>query len=182
MWATDRIQRLSAKHVGGPLYPPINALLYSPLGFLSPRVAYRVMQVFALLLAPLAGYTATKLSAGRIWWPVATTLVIAYPGFGAAVNLGQNAGLTLTFLAWGWAFIATDKPVRGGMVWGLLAFKPVWAAAFFLVPLVTRRWRVCVAMLATAAGLVLLTLPFVGIESWADWLRVGREGTETYAL
>ena len=27
----------------------------------------------------------------------------------------------------------------GGLVWGLLAFKPVWALAFFFVPLLTAR-------------------------------------------
>jgi hypothetical protein len=73
-----------------------------------------------------------------------------------------------------------DRPVLGGVVWGLLAFKPVWAASFFLVPLLTRRWRVCAAMLATGAALALLTLPFVGVETWFDWLGVGRLATAHY--
>jgi arabinofuranan 3-O-arabinosyltransferase len=180
MWETDRVANISAKHVGGPLYPPINALLYSPLALLPPHVAYRVMQLFVLLLAPIAGLAAMRLSQGRIWWPVATALVIAFPGYVSSVNLGQNAALTFVIAIWGWALIAAGRPVLGGMVWGLLAFKPVWAAAFFLVPLVSRRWRACLAMLVTGGALILLTLPLVGIEGWIDWLRVGTEGTETY--
>jgi arabinofuranan 3-O-arabinosyltransferase len=180
MWETDRVANIGAKHVGGPLYPPINALLYSSLALLPPHLAYRVMQVCVLLLAPIAGLTATWLSRGRIWWPVATTLVIAFPGFASSLNLGQNAALTFVIAIWGWALIAADRPALGGMVWGLLAFKPVWAAAFFLVPLVTRRWRACLGMLVTGGALVLVTLPFVGVEGWVDWLAVGREGTETY--
>jgi hypothetical protein len=180
MWETDRMANIGAKHVGGPLYPPINALLYSPLALLPPHVAYRVMQLFVLLLAPIAGLAAMRLSQGRIWWPVATTLVIAFPGFASSLNLGQNAALTFVIAIWGWALIAAGRPALGGMVWGLLAFKPVWAAAFFLVPLVARRWRACLGMLVTGGALILLTVPFVGIEGWIDWLRVGREGTETY--
>src|SRR5207248_1383272 len=80
----------------------------------------------------------------------------------------------------GWALIADGRPVWGGMVWGLLACKPVWAAAFFLVPLWSARWRVCLAMLGAAGALIVLTLPVVGIESWQDWIRVGREAAGTY--
>jgi arabinofuranan 3-O-arabinosyltransferase len=54
------------------------------------------------------------------------------------------------------------------VVWGLLAFKPVWALAFFLVPLVTRRWRTCLAMAGTGAALALTTVPFVGWQCWLE--------------
>jgi hypothetical protein len=61
-----------------------------------------------------------------------------------------------------------------------LAFKPVWAAAFFLVPLLTGRWRMALTMLAAGAGLALATLPAVGVGSWLDWLKIGREASEGY--
>jgi len=66
------------------------------------------------------------------------------------------------------------------MVWGLLAFKPVWALAFLLVPLLARRWRFGLAMVATGTALALVTLPFVGVHSWFDWLSIGKEATDTY--
>jgi arabinofuranan 3-O-arabinosyltransferase len=66
------------------------------------------------------------------------------------------------------------------MVWGLFAFKPVWGLAFFLVPLVMGRWRMCVSMVATGAGLAALTLPVVGLQTWFDWLAVGKEAAELY--
>ncbi len=125
--------------VGGPLYPPINALVYYPLALLQPRWGYRVSQLFHLVLALLAGLAVRQLSEGRFWWPVATTLILIYPGFRGSIVLGQNAALTLTILLWGWVLIAKDRPGWGGIIWGLLAFKPVWALAFFLVPLVTGR-------------------------------------------
>jgi hypothetical protein len=49
-----------------------------------------------------------------------------------------------------------------------------------MVPFLTRRWRVCLAMVASGAALALLTLPLVGLHSWFDWLAIGREAAELY--
>jgi hypothetical protein len=75
-----------------------------------------------------------------------------------------------------------DRPAWGGFLWGLLAFKPVWAVSFLFALLLLRQWRSALAMAATGAGLVLLTLPFVGVQAWFDWLHVGRLAAETYAV
>ena len=66
-------------------------------------------------------------------------------------------------------------------MWGLLAFKPVWAVAFLLVPLLTRRWRFAAGMVLCGGGLALATLPFTGIQPWLDWLKLGSIGAEGYA-
>ena len=65
-------------------------------------------------------------------------------------------------------------------MWGLLAFKPVWAVAFLLVPLLTRRWRFAAGMTVTGAALALATLPFTGVQPWFDWLKVGGIASEKY--
>src|SRR5205085_11367430 len=87
---------------------------------------------------------------------------------------------TLTVLVWGWVLVARGRPGWGCAAWGLLAFKPVWALAFFLVPLLTRRWRACLAMAGTGVTLAALTLPAVGWPAWVDWFRVGQEASATY--
>jgi hypothetical protein len=178
--AAQRLETATAPQVGGPLYPPVHALLMAPLGQLRPQQAYRVVQASALVLTLLAGWGIRVLSRGRIWLPVAVTIIVIYPGFSGSLNLGHNSALALAILIWGWVMIARGRPLAGGVIWGLFAFKPVWAAAFFLVPLITGRWRVCLAMLATGTGLALLTLPFVGLHSWWEWLQIGREATATY--
>jgi hypothetical protein len=178
--APDRLAHVRARQVGGPLYPPVHALLFSPLGLLAPGRAYRAWQIAGLLLGLLAGWGVRQLSEGRIWWPVATVLVILFPGFGSALSLGQNSPLSLAILVWGWLLIARGRPGWGGVVWGLLAYKPVWAAAFLLVPVWTRRWRVCSAMLATGTALFAATLPVVGWQGWLDWLHVGREAARLF--
>ncbi len=166
--------------VGGPLYPPVNAIFYSPLALMDPHLSYRVQQIFNVLLVFVAAAGARTLARGRVWIPVMAVFIMLFPGFAGSVNLGQNATLTLVILVWGWALAARGRPALGGMVWGLLAFKPVWALSFLLVPLLTRRWRFGLTMIATGTGLALMTLPFVGLHSWFDWLAVGKEATDTY--
>jgi hypothetical protein len=180
VWTEERAAKLAERRVGGPLYPPVSAFFNAPLALLPPRTAYRTQQVFNLFLVFLAAAGARYLARGRVWWPVIAPAIMVFPGFAGSINLGQNATLTLTILVWGWALTARGRPVLGGMVWGLLAFKPVWALAFILVPLLSRRWRMALAMAATGAALGLLTLPFVGVQSWFDWLAIGKEAVSTY--
>jgi hypothetical protein len=155
-------------------------MLFAPLGSLSPQKSYRVAQLLFLLSGWLAGLCITGIAGGRVWWPVATTLVMVFPGFGPSLHLAQNSALSLSIVLAGWWLVSRGWDVVGGIVWGLLAYKPVWAAAFLLVPILTRRWRMFLAMTATGLALVLATLPFVGIESWLQWVRVGRTAAGVY--
>jgi hypothetical protein len=161
--------------IGGPLYPPIQSFWFYPFSWLPPQTAYRLLQFLIVLGAFVAGLGLSVLSQGRIWWPLAAVAVMIFPGFAGSLSLGQNSIFSLNILIWGLVLIRRDWPVGGGLLWGLLAFKPVWAAAFFLVPLWTRRWRVGMAMLASGLGQMILTLPVVGWKSWEDWLRVSQE-------
>jgi hypothetical protein len=181
-WQPTAMAQAAKPWVSGPLYPPINAFVYYPLGLLPPQEAYRGMQVVLLGFVLLAGLGVSRLTAGRIWLPMAAALIIAYPGFSGAQSLGQNSPITLTILIWGWVVLAAGRPVGAGVLWGLLAFKPVWALAFFLVPVLTRRWRMCLAMGATGLVQILLTVPSVGIDSWRNWLEVGRQGAGEYTF
>jgi arabinofuranan 3-O-arabinosyltransferase len=176
-WDRDRLRTAIR---GGPLYPPVHAVLFSPLSGLTPRVAYRIMQILNIVFAFVAGLGISWILKGRVWFPIATAGVILYSGFPGTICLGQNAPLTLAPLVWGWTLLSRGRPVWGGVVWGLLVYKPVWAAAFFLVPLLTGRWRMCLAMMATAAALIGITLPIVGWHTWIDWLHIGRLGSQVY--
>jgi hypothetical protein len=168
------------ENVGGPLYPPLDAFLYVPLGLLPPRIGYRVAQGVCILLVFVAGAGISWLTRGHIWWPVATVFLMMWPGFEGTILLGQNALLSLVILIYGWLLVARGRASWAGLVWGLLAYKPVWAMAFFLVPVLTRRWRLALGMLASGSLLALLTLPFVGWHGWMNWLHVGAEATQGY--
>jgi len=167
--------------IGGPLYPPVHAFVMAPLALISdPYLSYRVAQALMLGLVFVAGAGVRYLTNGRWWWSAATALLLLFPGCRGAIDLAQNSPLTLAIVIWGWALIVRGRPGWGGILLGMLAFKPVWAISFLAALLLLRQWRAALAMTATGAALVLLTLPFVGIDVWFDWLHVGKLASEAY--
>jgi hypothetical protein len=165
----------------GALYPPTHSLLFAPLALAPPRRAYHIMQTVNVLLIWVVGLLFECLSQRRVWAPVTVLVLIFFPGCSAAVDLGQNPIVSLALLVGGWTLLRGGRPTLGGVCWGFLAFKPVWAAAFFLVPLLTRRWRFGAAMVLTGVCLAAATLPFVGWGAWVDWYRIGRLANGVYA-
>jgi arabinofuranan 3-O-arabinosyltransferase len=169
--------------VGGPLYPPIHAFVMAPLALISnPYLSYRVAQGLMLGLVLVAGLGVRYATAGRWWWSAATAYLLLFPGCRGAIDLAQNSPFSLALLVWGWGLIVRGRPGWGGVLWGLLAFKPVWAVSFLAALVLLRQWRAAAAMTATGAALVLLTLPVVGVQAWFDWLHVGRLGADMYAV
>jgi hypothetical protein len=176
--------------IAGPLYPPVNAVVNAPLALLRPRWAYRVHQgvdLGLLVLAALGVVVLPVASAGRtnpasLTLPLVVILLALFPGFQAGLTLGQNSVMSLVIVVWGWVLMSRGQDDWGGAAWGLLAYKPVWAASFLLVLVLSRRWRAALAMAAVGVAQILLTLPLVGLHSWLDWLRIGRSASARYAL
>lgn len=175
------VAKIEEPIIGGPLYPPIHGFLYAPLGlFDSPRLAYAVFQTVSLGLIYVAGLGICLLTRNRVWWSVASIAILMYSGGRSGLELGQNPVVSLNILVWGWVLAVRRREWLGGAIWGLLAFKPIWGVAFFLAPFLMGRWRFCLAMVGTGATLSALTLPFVGLQTWFDWLAVGREASDIY--
>jgi hypothetical protein len=168
------------RDLGGPLYPPVHAMLYAPLGLLRPRPAYRVLQGVIFVLVFYCGWVVQRISSGRLWWPVAATAILCLPGFPGTICLAQNPVFTLSLLLTGWWQLQEGRPFVGGLAWGFLAFKPVWVMSFGLVPLLGRRWKFLLGMGVAGAALCLASLPLVGLPSWLDWLAMGRLASEEY--
>ncbi len=167
--------------IGGPLYPPIHAFVMLPFALGDhPQMAYFAMQYVQTLLCVLAGLGVSVLSRGRFWWPLAALLILAFPGSRGVIDLGQNSALTLALLIWGWAAMSRGRPALGGVIWGFLAYKPVWGLSFFLLLLLIRQWRAALTMALTGAAIVAATLPVVGIQTWLDWLAVGQHAARVY--
>jgi arabinofuranan 3-O-arabinosyltransferase len=149
-------------------------------GIDNPQLAYRIWQLTMLGCMFAAGWGVRVLTDGRWWWSVATMLLMSFSGARAGLDLGQNAALTMMLVVFGWALRVRQRPVLAGIVWGLLAFKPVWALSFFGALVFLRQWRMLTAMGATGLTLIIATLPVVGIETWKHWIEVGKIASETY--
>jgi len=180
-WTPERLAHITTPRRGGPLYPPTHALLFAPLATLKPLIAYRIAQLLNLALIFVCGLMVSRISQGRMWWPMAALGLMMIPGYGGSINLGQNATYSLALLLVGWRQLLLGRPEWAGVCWGFLAYKPVWAVAFFPVPLLMRRWRFALAMALTGVTLVLATLPLVGWAVWLSWLENGRDAAGLYA-
>ncbi len=182
LWSEERIDPVVAPHLGGALYPPIHAVLFAPLATLRPPIAYRVLQAIVLALVFFDGWVVHRMTDRRVWWPVALVFIMIFPGFTGTINLGQNAVFSLTALLVGWWQLGRGRPVLAGICWGMLAFKPVWAASFFLVPLLTQRWRMAASMAVAGLAQIAVTLPLVGWQSWLNWLQIGQAASRDYTV
>ena len=113
------VAEVSRPAIGGPLYPPVQALFYAPLGMIErPQTAYRVAQLFGSLMVVVAGLGVKVLSRGGIPWSVATLVLFLFPGTRSGLDLGQNPTLSLAIVVWGWALMARGYHAAGGAVWG----------------------------------------------------------------
>jgi arabinofuranan 3-O-arabinosyltransferase len=168
--------------IGGPLYPPIHAFLMAPLALLPPVESYFTLQVILFIALISCGFATSIITNGFIPIPLAILLLALYPGGEASLELAQNSFLTLSFLMWGWAARARGYPTLAGVIWGCLAFKPTWALSFWFALLLLREWRMILAMSATGFAWILFTIPFVGWQSWLDWLSIGKEASRIYTF
>jgi hypothetical protein len=175
------VKPLREPALGGALYPPIHGFFYAPLGAYSPQEGYRILQIVSLLACFLGGYAVTVISRGAIWWPLATSIILLLPGTRPGLDLGQNHLVSMAIVLVGWALFVRGYQIPAGIVWGLLAFKPVWAVALILVPMLMGRMRFFLAMASTGVTLILATLPFVGINTWRDWFNVGKLASGVYS-
>lgn len=172
---------IADEEIEGPLYPPTHGLLMMPFAMLDPRAAYAVLTLIYVQLVFLCGYLIRDITQARIQAGEAALLCMVFPNFAGGIVLGQNSSLTLTVILAGWWLWTRRRPWLAGMVWGLLAYKPVFAVALLWVPVVLLNWRFLAGMMASGAGFVAATLPFTGLAPWLRWLQVGRHGAELYA-
>jgi hypothetical protein len=161
-----------------------------------PSAAHAVLVVLYTQMAFLIGGLLKAITGGRLQMGEATLLVLIFPHFSMGITLGQNHVLTLLLLTLGWWLRTKGRPSAGGLVWGLLAFKPTLALAVVWVPLVLGGGRMFLGMVASGVLFCLATLPVFGFDllvivddavvlnrehAWGKWLEVGQNATSIYA-
>ena len=84
-------------------------------------------------------------------------------------GFGQN-GFLSTALLGGGLLLMDRYPVAGGVLLGLLTYKPHLAVLVPVALLAGRHWKTLLAMLATALGLVLASVLVLGHQVWVVFL------------
>jgi hypothetical protein len=144
-------------------YPPIYLFLIRPLGWLSLPVAQALWSTATLL-----AYVAAVCAPGwrlRIVLPALLAPV-------TAINLvyGQNGFLTAALLVGG-IRLAPSWPVAGGVLLGLLAYKPQFGLLVVIALVAAGWWRTTLAAAFTIVAAVAASLFAFGLEAWTAWAK-----------
>jgi alpha-1,2-mannosyltransferase len=153
-------------------YPPFFLLLATPLAKLPYAAALILWQGLSLLFylgaikLLLRKSAAPSLAEDRLWLPLALGFTAVF------VNLihGQNGFLTTALFAAGLA-VLDERPIVAGILFGLLCYKPQFAAVIPLVLAATGRWRVFAAGAATVAVLAGLVTALFGFDIWPAFMQ-----------
>ncbi len=144
-------------------YPPFFLLLAAALATLPYALA-----LFAWMALTIPLYLASiRAICAAPTFPLRDTLLVAAAFPAVFVNLGHGQNGFLTTALLGGALVLLDrKPIVAGVLIGLLAYKPQFGVLIPLVLLVTWRWRVIAAAVATIAALSLITTALFGMSVW----------------
>jgi hypothetical protein len=137
-------------------YPPTFLLVVLPLALLPYLAAY----------AAFVGVTGAMFAA--VMWRIAANrqamlLLAAFPGVLINVLHGQNGFLTTAILGAG--LLAVDRrPLLGGALFGLMAYKPHFAMLVPVALLAARSWHAIAAAAAVAVAFVAASTAIFGID------------------
>ena len=102
--------------------------------------------------------------------PDALWIALAFPGTALNALAGQNGFLTTALFGAG-LLLLRKKPIRAGVMFGLLTFKPQLGLLVPLVLIATRRWRAIAAAAFTAIAFAAVSLMMFGVGTWAAFLH-----------
>ncbi len=143
-------------------YPPIFLLLVRPLGLLPVGLAYHVW-IGLGLAAFLWAATGPRLR------PLTAVLLAALPASSVCIAAGQSGFLTGALLVGGLR-LAVARPWLGGLLLGVLTFKPQLGLMVPVALAAAGAWRAFGAAAAVTAALSAMTLLAFGPGAWVDWL------------
>lgn len=149
------------------VYPPTYLLIMLPFGkltFFPSYVAFQVASAGLLVGALFLGEQDRQRKA------VTVAAALLCPAAAWNVAFGQNAFLVCALLIGGFR-LCERRPTLGGIVLGLLSFKPQF---WMLVPIAlvaARDWRALAATLLSAAALASVSAAVLGPEIWWRWLH-----------
>ena len=139
-------------------YPPVFLLPAAAMALLDLRPAYLLWTALSLALFALA----MRVAAGR---RDAAVVALAHPLVLCNLAYGQNGLFTASLLTLG-AVLADRRPWLAGLCFGLLAYKPHFAALAPLLLLVTGRRDCLAACVSTVLALCLASLALFGTAPW----------------
>lgn len=155
-------------------YPPVFLMLCAVLARMPYLVAFVSFEATSIILYLLV---ARRILEERGW--AVLVPLLAFPSVFWTLGLGQNAFLTAALF--GAALLLIDRrPVWGGLLFGLLCYKPHFGLLIPVALAAGGRWRSFASAAASASGLVLLSALLFGWATWHDFLVLAMGSPSTY--
>jgi hypothetical protein len=117
----------------------------------------------------LALYLFASFDAGRCRWP--SLLVATAPAAMIDIYLGQTGFLSSALMVGGFR-LAGSRPVLGGILFGLLSFKPQLGILLPIALVAARQWRTLAAASVTVLLLVAVGGVVFGWSAWMEWIAM----------
>jgi hypothetical protein len=154
-------------------YPPSFLLVLWPLGQLPGWVAWVALVAVSLPLYLWA-------TVGRNWRSPALFAALAAPTTAIAIVSGQTGFLAAALLAGG-VRLSASRPVAGGVLLGLLTYKPQLGLLVPIALVAARLWRTLVSAAVATILLVVATSILFGGTVWPSWAAALRAFARQHA-
>jgi hypothetical protein len=144
-------------------YPPTFLLLLFPLSFMPFILSFSIwisvtLVSYYYVVHRIAPHSFTIL------------MVLAFSPTLLNIGYGHNGFLTAALMGGG-LLVADRRPIVGGVLLGLLTYKPNLAILLPFALIAGRKWRVLVAFVISAGLMVLLSCFMFGFDIWAAFIH-----------
>jgi hypothetical protein len=147
-------------------YPPdflLFLLPFAPLGFVGSYVAFQIV-TGGLLVMALRAFPLVRMSAG-----MAIAMVLLYPAATINVISGQCTFLVAALIVGGFA-VLDSRPILGGLILGLLTFKPQFCVLVPFALVAAGSWRALIAAAVSPLAMLGVSGAMFGWDLWLRWI------------
>jgi hypothetical protein len=159
-----------------PNYSPVLAWAMAPLArlpFTTAMATWTAISAALYLLA--AGLLMKDRTALRAHVRTAWLAIAAWPTIYAVLRYGQISTVSLLFLTCAALLVSRERRLLGGIVFGLLVFKPTLLVVPILVLCVAAEWPLLAGTLIGAAAETALSVWLVGADGFLKYVGVLEE-------
>jgi alpha-1,2-mannosyltransferase len=154
-------------------YPPTFLLLCAALALLPYLVS------FAVSIAASAAVFVFSLRVILTEWAL-TVALFSFPPTVETIGIGQNSFLTAGLLGAG-TYLVDRAPLRAGLLFGAIVYKPHLLMMVPVALIAGRRWRALAATIGSAAGIVAFSALVFGPDTWVAFLTKASGAADSFS-
>lgn len=146
---------------------PTTTLLLLPLSAFNYTTAKVLWTIFnMLLLFSTIAFLLKKFQFEKMWIPAVLILVFCFQPLYANFSYGQAYMFVFFLLVLAWYAYKTDRDLLLGLIIGFIFIMKSTSSVFFIFLLIQRKWQSFIWALFTVFLVVLLSLPWIGLNAW----------------